>query len=155
NSSPEILTKVRLLLAGRIDHQSYAFQVLTNLSKLLKEKFLYMGEVASPYKFYKMIDVLIVPSLIETGAITVLEGMAAGKIVIASDIYPINLYIKHGYNGFLFRSPEDTVKILHQIISMSSELKNISRRAQEYARKHDYKIVCQTLEKIYINSSEK
>ena len=155
NSSPEILKKIRLLLAGRIDHQSYAFQVLTNLSKLLKEKFLYMGEVAQPYKFYKMIDVLIVPSLIETGAITVLEGMAAGKIVIASDIYPINLYIKHGYNGFLFRSPEDTVKILHQIISMGSELKNIARRAQEYARKHDYKIVCQTLEKIYINSSEK
>ncbi|MEM4847377.1 MAG: glycosyltransferase family 4 protein [Thermosphaera sp.] len=153
NSSPEILKKIRVLLAGRIDHQRYAFQVLTNLSKLLKEKFFYIGEVAPPHKFYKMIDVLVVPSLIETGAITVLEGMAAGKIVIASDIYPINLYIKHGYNGFLFKSSEDVVKILHQIISMGSEFKIIARRAQEYAREHDYKAVCQALERIYLNLS--
>ncbi|MEM3885435.1 MAG: glycosyltransferase family 4 protein [Nitrososphaerota archaeon] len=153
NSSPETLKKIRLLLAGRIDHQRYAFQVLTNLSKLLKEKFIYIGEVTPPYEFYKMIDVMIVPSITETGAIAVLEGMAAGKIVIASDIYPINLYIKHGYNGFLFRSCEDVVEILRQIVGMNIELKSIVAKAQRYAQKHDYKAVCQTLEKIYINSS--
>ncbi|MEM4469171.1 MAG: glycosyltransferase family 4 protein [Candidatus Nezhaarchaeales archaeon] len=153
NSSPEILKKIRVLLAGRIDYQRYAFQVLTSLSKLLKERFVYVGEMASPYEFYKMIDVMIMPSIIETGAITVLEGMAAGKIVVASDIYPINLYIKHGYNGFLFRSYEDVVKILHRIVSMDAELKAIATRAQDYAQKHDYKTVCQILEKIYVNPS--
>ena len=148
-SSPEVLKKIRLLLAGRIDHQRYAFQVLTSLSKLLKERFVYMGEMAPPYEFYKMIDVMIVPSITETGAISVLEGMAAGKIVVASDIYPINLYIKHGCNGFLFRSYEDALKIIHRIVSMDVELKDIATRAQDYAQKHDYKTVCQTLEKIY------
>jgi glycosyltransferase involved in cell wall biosynthesis len=95
----------KLFLAGRADDEGYAKKVLTGLRDLLGSRFIYLGEVTPPYGFYRCVDVVIVPSLIETGAIVVLEAMTAGKCVVASDIYPINLYISHGLNGFLFNTP--------------------------------------------------
>jgi len=141
--------KVRLILAGRIDDNAYAFKVLSGLKGILGSNFIYVGEVAPPYKFYKLVDIVIVPSLTETGAIVVLESMAAGKCVIASNIYPINLYVKHGVNGFLFDSELDAARILSDVVEGAISLSEISLRAQEEARKYDYRLVCARLEKVY------
>lgn len=139
----------RLLLAGRADDKGYAKRVLAGLRDLLGLRFVYLGEVAPPYRFYKSVDVVLVPSLTETGAIVVLEAMAAGKCVVASDIYPINLYVSHGLNGFLFKTPSEAAKILLDVLEGCVDLKSISREAQRYAEKHDYRVVCQALENAY------
>jgi glycosyltransferase involved in cell wall biosynthesis len=141
--------KFRLILAGRADEREYARTILSSLQKLLGSKFIYLGEVASPYNFYKMVDVVIVPSLIETGAIAVLEAMAAGKCVVASNIYPINLYISHGINGFLFNNFHEATEILRGILAGSINTGSISAKAQEYAKNHDYRVICKVLEQIY------
>jgi glycosyltransferase involved in cell wall biosynthesis len=141
--------KFRLILAGRADEGKYANAILSSLQKLLDSRFIYLGEVAPPYRFYKMVDIVIVPSLTETGAIAVLEAMASGKCVIASNIYPINLYISHGINGFLFNNFHEATEILRGILEGSVDMGSVSAKAQEYAKKHDYRIICKVLEQVY------
>ena len=143
----------RLILAGRADERKYANAILSSLQKLLGSRFIYLGEVAPPYRFYKMVDIVIVPSLTETGAIAVLEAMAAGKCVVASNIYPIYTYISHGVNGFLFNTPSEAAKIVSNILAGSIDIEQVSARTQEYARKYDYRIVCKVLEQIYQQGS--
>ena len=150
-SSPTVFHKykLKLVLAGRMDNQAYAVNIIRELEKMLGPSFTYLGEVAPPYNFYKAVDIILVPSLIETGAITVLEAMAAGKCVIASNIYPINLYISHGLNGFLFNTSSEAARAILNVLEGCVNIKSISKEAQKYAKNHDYRIVCKSLEKIY------
>jgi len=149
---PDYHRRIKLILAGRIDNSTYASRVLTSLKRVLGSSFIYIGEVASPYGFYKLVDIVIVPSLVETGAIVVLEAMASGKCVIASNIYPINQYIIHGINGFLFDTVSNAIQILLNIIEGAIDLNKISLKAQEEAQKYDYRFVCAKLEKLYRNA---
>lgn len=144
--------KIKFLLAGRIEDACYFAEVYSRLKELLGEKFEYLGEIAPPYNFYKTVDVVVVPSLTETGAIVVLEAMAAGKVVLASNIYPINLYIDHGYNGFLFKNSQEAAKVLEAVVENYAEIKKISLNAQKVARQYDYRIVCRKLEQVYLSS---
>ena len=152
-SMPSARYRLKLILAGRIDDEDYARKILINLRNLLGSSFIYLGEVAPPYKFYQNVDVVLVPSLTETGAITTLEAMAAGRCVIASNIYPINLYISNGLNGFLFDTPFEAAKLILSILEGCIDVKPISKEAQRYAQRHDYKVVCEILEEIYSHNS--
>jgi len=149
---PRLLRKTRWCIAGRIDDEKYGVTVLRHLKSLLGERFEYFGEIAPPYDFYTFVDIAIVPSISETGAIAVLEAMAAGKVIIASDIYPINLYINHGENGFLFKEEYEAAKILRELLSGSINVRTISRNAQNYAIRHDYRAICKKLERVYYNA---
>jgi len=145
----------KFFLAGRVDKSDYALKILKMLRNILGSSFIYLGEVAPPYDFYRLVDIVLVPSYVETGAITVLEAMAAGKIVLGSNIYPINLYISHGKNGFLFDRSLDAAKTILDILSGIVNIKSITKEAQNYAKRHDYKIVCRQLENIYKRVSSK
>ena len=147
--------KCKLVLAGRIDDSNYARRILTDLRKMLGSSFAYLGEVAPPYNFYETVDVVIVPSIDETGAITVLEAMSAGKIVIASNIYPINLYIIDGINGFLFNTYSEASRKVLDVIENNVDIGKITSKAQEYAKRHDYKVVCRKLEEVYYRGFSK
>ncbi len=128
------------LLAGRIETEQMAYGqgILVELRNRLGERhFKYLGEVAPPHKFYGMVDVVINPSRFETGAIGVLEAMAAGKTVIASDIYPMNKYITHGRDGFLFKDEETLHSILEGLHEINTS--EICERAAVKARDFDYK----------------
>lgn len=141
--------KLEFVLAGRIDNKPYGISVLRELRKLFGNRFHYLGELASPYHFYEKIDVMIVPSLIETGAITVLEAMAAGKIVLANNIYPINTYIKDSYSGFLYNGLEEATEKLVFILENLKSSKPIMTKASQTARTYDYKNICASLETKY------
>jgi glycosyltransferase involved in cell wall biosynthesis len=82
-----------------------------------------------------MVDIVIVPSFTETGAIIVLEAMAAGKCVVTSNIYPINLYVSHVINSFLFNTPSEAAEIISNILAESVNIEHILAKAQEYAKK--------------------
>jgi glycosyltransferase involved in cell wall biosynthesis len=55
---------------------------------------------------YAAADVVVLPSLWEGFPNVVLEAMAAGKPVIASDIADNRRIVKDGVNGFLFPSDD-------------------------------------------------
>ncbi|GEM_PF-1183125 len=149
NLLEETKRKYRFVLAGRIENKKLSKLVIKKLKEILREKFEYLGEIAPPYPFYKKVDIVLIPSLTETGAITVLEAMAAGKVVIASDIYPINLYIQDRVSGFLFRNEHEAAKILSEILRGKYSIQTLQSKAINYAKRHDYNTICAKLENIY------
>ena len=60
----------------------------------------FLGEELDQIKTFKSIDVLLAPSLSEGFGLTVLEALAAGKIVISSDLLAIKEFINDN-NGIL------------------------------------------------------
>jgi D-inositol-3-phosphate glycosyltransferase len=53
-------------------------------------------------ELYRSCSVLVVPSLSEPQGLVVLEGMAAGCAIVASDTGGIGMMLDHGKSGLLF-----------------------------------------------------
>lgn len=60
-------------------------------------------------------DILVLPSYEEGLPLSILEGMAAGCIVISSDVGAITEVIKHEINGYIVKKPGD-IKDLARLI---------------------------------------
>jgi len=140
--------KVKIIFTGVLEDAKYAINVLNSLSKF--KNFKYIGNLStSPIGFFSLCDIILVPSLSETGAITVLEAMASGKVVIASNINPINTYIQHGYDGFLFHDGEESYKYIKKLIENPNLVKEIGKRAREKAKNYDWQHIIIKYENIY------
>lgn len=78
-------------------------------------------------------SIFVFPSLSETFGIVMIEAMALGKPVIASDIPGPNNIILHGHNGFLF--PTGNIIELKQYIDKLARDKYFRCKIGENARK--------------------
>jgi len=132
---------------GAIEDAKYANEILAFLKTY--RNFKYLGYLSNVLPFYKMCNIIIVPSLLETGAITVLEAMASGKVVIASNINPINEYIQHERTGFLFNESKEVYLYIKKLIENPNLIKEIGRRARKEAAKYDWNLIIQKYEEMY------
>lgn len=140
--------RVRVIFTGILEDLEYANNVIKQLKKY--KNFEYLGNLSmSPVRFYNMCDVILIPSIFETGAITVLEAMASGKVVIASCINPIKEYIQHGRTGFLFYDSKEVYLYLKRIIENPYLIEEIGRRAREKAAKYDWRLIIRKYEQMY------
>jgi glycosyltransferase involved in cell wall biosynthesis len=80
----------------------------------------------------RLIDLLVVPSLMETTPFVILEAMAAGKPVIASRIYGIPEMVEEGKSGFLVRPGDagDLARALALAISDRATRERLGRRGR-------------------------
>jgi glycosyltransferase involved in cell wall biosynthesis len=80
-------------------------------------------------------DVVVVPSLGSEGSsLAVAEGMAAGKMVVASNVGGINNMILHGFNGLLCRPlAEDFKNILVSFFREPEKFSHIPTNARNTA----------------------
>ncbi len=60
-----------------------------------------LGYVAHIKPYYAACDIVVLPSFHEGMPYSLLEGAAAGRALVASDIPGINSLVKHNQNGFL------------------------------------------------------
>ena len=91
--------------------KQYEFESLKNLPGVHYCDGLAHEEVIS---LMKSIDIVVVPSLMETFSLVTIEAMACGKPVIATNVGAIPEIIKNGYNGILI--PSKDAKALSQAI---------------------------------------
>jgi len=138
---------IKVVFAGQKTDVKYADKILRELEK--HAKFKYAGFTKSSEDFYSQTDIVIAPSLWETGSIVTLEAMAAGKAVIASDINPHREYIDHGFSGFLAKDNNDFYKYLKELIDNSDLIKTLGKNAQKKAKGYDWKNVFAKVEKMY------
>lgn len=85
-------------------------------------KFLGSVNHANAVKYYDLADIVLVPSVISDGveeatSLSMLEGMAAKKIVIVSAIGGMKEVIVHNQNGFSFQQ-NDHLELVSLIISV-------------------------------------
>jgi glycosyltransferase involved in cell wall biosynthesis len=139
--------QVKVLFTGQKSDIKYAENVITELEKY--NEFEYSGFIKSSKDFYSQVDIVLVPSLWETGSIVTLEAMAAGKAVIASDINPHREYIGHGVNGFLAKDSEDFYRYCKELICNEELRQMLGRNAQRKAKEYDWESVFMKVEEMY------
>jgi len=88
----------------------------------------YLGEIPNDkmFEIYDQNDILIFPSYSETFGLAILEAMARGLVVLASDLPAIREYFKDGRNGYLF-PPGDIEKMKEIILYLKNNPKEIER----------------------------
>jgi glycosyltransferase involved in cell wall biosynthesis len=110
-----------LSLAEKIDDPSIRFNIIGNgkLSNKAKnrENINLLGIIPNEeiMNYYDQNHILLLPSYTEVFPMTILEAMARGLIILASDLQGIYEIVKEGRNGYLF-SPGDTEKMKENIL---------------------------------------
>lgn len=118
-------------------------------------KFRFLGRIVRTEipAFYKSIDIFVAPSRGgESFGIILLEAMASGVPVIASDIPGYREVIKDGFNGVLFENEnsEYLSRRLINIIKDDAIRNRIVENGLNFARKHDWNIIATRVEEVYL-----
>ena len=94
----------------------------------------FLGPVAHPLEVLKQVDVLVIPSLSEGFGLVALEGLVAGKAVIASDFPALRELIHHKKNGLLFPvgDYERLANIIYELSTNKSFLEDIQNGVQDW-----------------------
>jgi len=89
------------------------------------------GFSATPEQFYRNSDILLVASTDESMPQSMLQAMAAGLIVVATDVGGVKELVSHRYTGFIAAGcdPNSIAAALTEALSMS-----VTRRADVMAR---------------------
>jgi len=122
------------------------------VKKMGLEKFVrFTGYVTGRRKidYLSLSDILIVPSIVTQSGdteglpVVILEGLAAGKPVVASDVSGVKDIIKEGYNGFLVKqkNPATIAEKVLVLINNKELMRNISRNALVTSKKYDWGVI--------------
>lgn len=97
------------------------------------------------------LDVFVLPSFSEGCPFSLLEAMAAGKAIVASDIPSIRQIVEDGEDGLLF-DPND-VRMLAQFLSRlyyeQEYREDLGKNAKKNVRRYDLNVVANKILKIY------
>ncbi len=101
--------------------------------------------------YLKASDIFVLPSLSEGFPNALLEAMASGLPVIATNIRGLDEIIEDGINGFLVnpKSPEEIANKLNHIIQDNSLSKSFSQNNKLKAKKYEWEMVIKRLNEIY------
>lgn len=79
----------------------------------------FLGSIEDMVQFYRTINLLVVPSLSESFGMTILEAMACGVPVIASDVGGVSEIVIHEWNGLLVagESPDALAQAILRLCS--------------------------------------
>ena len=108
---------VCLLVAGSGPQENELKDLVNTL--LLQDNVKFLGFITgeTKYSYFKSADVLAVPSLWESLPIVILEGMACGKPVVASNVGGIPYLIHDAENGYLV-TPGAVEELAEKICSL-------------------------------------
>jgi len=111
------------------------------------------GYIKTIQDYLKKGDLLIVPSHYEGFGIVIIEAMAAGIPVMATNVTAIPEIIQHGQNGLLIqpKSSEEIVSMVSKIKEHNAEkIKNIIERARnDVIERFDIQKQVKKIEKLY------
>ena len=111
----------------------------------------FLGRITVPelYKAYRLGDIFVTASEIETQGIVLIEAAATGLPLIAVDKGAVSEVCVSGENGFLCEpgNIDEIAEAMAKILSDDELLDKFSRRSLEIAREHDFE---KTLDK-FIN----
>lgn len=137
-----VLPKARFILVG----DGPLRQELENKvrSMRLDSRVLFTGLRTDVQELLLTFDVFLMSSLWEGMALTLLEAMAAGKPVIATDVGDSSMIVKNGITGYLV-PPKDPMQMADSILRLGSDPVAIRKMGEEALREYYDKF---TLEKM-------
>lgn len=151
--------RLRLLIVGDGPSRN---EIIKAINKFDLAKFVILsGRKENIPNYLSLFDTFMIPSYKEGLPMALLEAMAAGKIIIASDVGEIPKIIESGRNGLLFPSGslDGLIKVLRKVISDHDKfqscaieaLKTVERSYSSYMMVERYCLVYDQL----LNCSKK
>ena len=115
---PELRTKLLCLVAGAgrlgpdLKKQAEAAGLAGNM--------VFCGELSSVRDFLGALDIFVMPSLLEGQPLALLEAMAMGKAIVATDIPGISETVESGQEALLV-PPDDPVRLAEAILKITHD----------------------------------
>jgi glycosyltransferase involved in cell wall biosynthesis len=108
--------------------------------------------------YYASADVFVLPSPTEMEGfgIVILEAMAVGTPVIASDRCGGAFTIKESGSGLLYRAPDvdDLADKIIKILADDSVACNFGKKGAEYAKRFDWAAIAENIRQVYLDCLE-
>lgn len=123
----------------------------------LTNNVLFLGKIehSKIYKYYQLCDIFTTASKSETQGLTVIEAMAAGKLVLAIKDDAFKDFV-NSKNGYLFKNKEEYINKTIYYFKNKEELIKISKQAKEDSLQYSYLEYAKKVLKVYtLVSSEK
>jgi glycosyltransferase EpsD len=143
-------SEMKLLLAGN----GTLFEDCKQLAQELhaEKSILFLGYVSNMSELYSICNACVTTSLSEGLPFNVMEAMACGLPVIASDIKGHRELIKDGTTGFLFESDnqQQLAKVLKDFYLNKKNYTKLKEAEKSDIQKYDIKLVEDILEKYRI-----
>lgn len=141
---------IHLYIAGKGSQEENLRKLTKRLG--LKSNIDFLGYISGEekYSYFKAVDLCVVPSRYESFGITILEAMACGKPVIASDVGNIPSLVDEN-SGILFES-ENEKDIAQKIIYLlkNQDLQDrMSLNAEKRVKEFDWNKIALKTKKIY------
>lgn len=96
--------KVGVVVLGKCNNNLYREKITNMMNRYeIENQFYFAGFVKRVYQWIVHADILVVPSLIETFCLSVLDGWYAKKPVVASEVGGLPEVVTNGSNGLLFK----------------------------------------------------
>ena len=104
----------------------------------LKSRVVLHGAVARPQEALGQIDLLVLPSSAEGFGLVLIEAMAAGVPVVATNVPGIRDVVQDGITGILVpvASPADLAQAIQSLLNNPSRRAALVQRAQMHVREH-------------------
>ena len=125
-----------------VDPESYQLALVGGNTPDLPETFPthFAGTIDDPAmlaNYYQAADIVVVPSLSDNLPNVVLEALAAGCCVVASDLAGIPELVQHEHTGLLFQAGNSKAlaETLKALIASPSLRKNLSTQARQFSEK--------------------
>jgi glycosyltransferase involved in cell wall biosynthesis len=131
-------TEGRLLIVGDGPERLHLEEKARRLG--LSEKIVFTGWVDEPFRYLAQMDVFVLPSLWEGFPNAILESMACGVPVVASDSSEgVREAIKDGVNGVLVRpgSSDEIASAVYDLLSNAERRRSIIKEAYNRLRHYD------------------
>jgi glycosyltransferase involved in cell wall biosynthesis len=113
----------------------------------------FFGKFTDVIPFYKRMDIFVLPSILEGFGIVLLEAMAAGIPVVASDVDGIREVIIQGESGILIppKNPDALASAVIQLIENPQLVKSLVENGFKRAQLFDVQEHVMKLESLYSN----
>ena len=129
--------------------------VLIELSKNLgiSNSIKFFGKFTNVIPFYSKMDIFVLPSILEGFGIVLLEAMAAGVPIIASDVNGIKEVIVDKESGILIppKNPKAIAEAINQLIENPKLVDEIVANALRRVKLYDVREHVMKLESLYTN----
>ena len=120
----------------------------------LKDNIIFLGWRDDAVKIFSIYDVFVLPSLNEGMGRVLVEAMALGKPIVASNIGGIPDLVTHGKNGFLVppKNPEQFAKHIQILIEDKEKREKMGLEGKEIAMNFRAENMVKKIDKLYKES---